>query len=365
MELLNKKIFPGFKIGELAAWSLFFLSWPTLIIIIYSITGRFNDPGYMTFGRFIQIQFFVLSGKAIFLLPFWWLYFIKWKHLPLKRKIAMHFITSPLYILFCIISLYICLPFFLHQQYAKNSMIVDIYNLMISYFSHFTLFHAYNFWLHTKVQSRKERELKDLAYQSEIKALKSQIEPHFLFNTLNSISASVPPGMEKTRVMIAQLADTFRHALQASEKQFIPLEEEIDFLKNWLSLEKHRFNNRLSVHFDIDEQVMEASLPPMILQPLVENALNHGISPKLEGGSVTIECKKQGAYVAIAVSDTGVGYKAELNQMFKEGIGLSNVNKRLELLYNQPLIIERNPEGLRLSFKIPFSKVYEKNSVNY
>jgi two-component system, LytTR family, sensor kinase len=349
----EKRIPPGFKIGELLLWLLFYISWPLMLTLIYHLTNKFNDPAFMSFTQFASIQAFVLTGKGLFLLPFWWLYFVKLKGASLSKKIMLHFITALLYIVLCISFFYVALVHILHVPYPPNSRIADIYNLTLIYVSYFALFHAYNFWLHTKEQIKKERALKELAYQSEIKALKSQIEPHFLFNTLNSISASVPAEMEKTRVMIAQLADTFRHALQANEKQFVTLEEEIDFLRNWLSLEKHRFHNRLAVHFDVDEKVMQTQIPPMILQPLVENALNHGIAPKINGGSVTIECRQQDDHAVISVSDTGIGYKAELNNMFTEGIGLSNVYKRLQLLYNQTLHVERNPEGLRLSFKVP------------
>jgi LytS/YehU family sensor histidine kinase len=252
-----------------------------------------------------------------------------------------------------------------NYRYDNNSFIWDAHATAIHYILTFSVMHAYNFWLHSIKVLKGEQQLKDLAYQSEIKALKSQIEPHFLFNTLNSISASVPPEMEKTRVMIAQLADTFRHALRSSEKTFVTLEEEMEFLRNWLSLEKHRFDNRLVVHFDLEDQIMQTQIPPMILQPLVENALNHGISPKVDGGSVTIGCKKKDEFVSIWVSDTGIGYKADLKTMLTEGIGLSNVYKRLQLVYNQSLVVERNPEGLRLSFKIPLAKAYEKESIHY
>ena len=365
-KLLSKRIFPGFTFGEVLLWLLFHVSWALLLTIIYYVLGKFNGSGPKTFSAFAQIQGIVLSGKALFLLPFWWLFFIRLRNTTLFKKIILHLITSPLYVACCLGFFYFMLNNVLHGiRYGRNDMLNDIYFLLFTYTSHFALFHAYNFWLDTQRQMKKEMALKELAHQSEIKALKSQIEPHFLFNTLNSISASVPPHMEKTRILIAQLADTFRHALQTSEKPFVTLEEELDFLRNWLSLEKHRFNNRLAVHFELNEEIMQTKIPPMILQPLVENALNHGIAPKLTGGSVTIQCKRKGAFAEIAVSDTGVGYKADLNKMFTEGIGLSNVSKRLQLLYNQTLRVERNPEGLRLSFRVPLIKVYEKEGLHY
>jgi LytS/YehU family sensor histidine kinase len=217
----------------------------------------------------------------------------------------------------------------------------------------FILFHAYNFWLSTQRQQKKERELRELAFQSEINALRAQIEPHFLFNTLNSISASVPPTLEKTRVLIAQLADTFRYALRVSVSQFVALGDEIDFLKTWLALEKQRFGERLAIDYQIDANAVGVMVPPMILQPLVENALNHGIAPKIDGGTVTIQCEVRNEWVYVAVSDTGVGYTGDLKEILYKSVGLSNISKRLKLLYNQSLQVELQQEGLRFSFTIP------------
>lgn len=364
-QFLGKRIFPGFRVGEMLIWFLFHVSWPLMLVVIYNLTGRFNDPDFMTLSRFASVQAFVVSGKALFLMPFWWLYFVRLKKVRLSKKIALHFVTSPIYIALCICFLYVALIHILHVPYPRNSRLADIYNLMIVYTSHFALFHAYNFWLHTKEQMKKEQALKELAYQTEIKALKSQIEPHFLFNTLNSISASVPPSLEKTRVLIAQLADTFRYALRVNENQVVSLGDELAFMKTWLSLEKQRFGERLTVHYQIDPLSLDALVPPMILQPLVENALNHGIAPKVEGGTVTIQCSKQDDMICIAVCDTGVGYHGDLQQILHKSVGLSNISKRLKLLYNESLEVARCEQGLCFSFQIPFTQIHETKSTHY
>ena len=259
----------------------------------------------------------------------------------------------------------------LKGNYPVRAVIGDLYSTWIFYCSHFALFHAYNFWLDTQRRYRKEQEylikeqqLKDLAHQGELKALKSQIEPHFLFNTLNSISASVPPDQENTRVLIARLADTFRYALMTTERDTVSLSEEIEFIKTWLALEKHRLGNRLATCFEIDDEVLCTPVPPMILQPLVENALNHGIAPKINGGTVTIQCKRVNNFVSITVSDTGIGYKGNLEQMFEAGIGLSNISRRLKLLHGQPLHAEKDTQGLRFCFKLPIVTGHEEKSIH-
>lgn len=351
--ILQKRIFPGFRIGEGIAWILFLISWPLMLALIFQIFGRFNDPAFMTMGTFLSIQGVVITVKAFYLLPFWWLFFIKLKHSRLSVKILLHIPLSVVYTTVALYSIHYWLTVGLHRTYTWSAMTSDIYNLMLAYFSYFTLFHAYNFYLHIKEQARKEQELRELAYQSEIIALKAQIEPHFLFNTLNSISASVPPSMEKTRVLIAQLADTFRYALRVSERQTATLEEEIDFIKTWLALEQHRFGKRLSVNYDIDTAILNIQVPSLILQPLIENAIKHGIAPQINGGSVTLSCKMENGFVQVIVSDTGVGYPGNLDTIFNKGVGLKNTSKRLHHYYNQLLQVSRNTEGLAFSFKIP------------
>ncbi|MBO9732058.1 MAG: histidine kinase [Chitinophaga sp.] len=354
-DILQKRIFPGFRIIEAIAWLLFHISWPLLLAIIFKLAGRFNDPTFMTAGTFLRIQGVVITVKAVYLLPFWWLFFIKLKEVSLRKKIILHIPCAGLYTGVALGSIYYLLTAGLHRTYTGSAMTGDIYNLMLAYFSYFTLFHAYNFYLHIKEQAKKESELRELAYQSEITALKAQIEPHFLFNTLNSISASVPASMEKTRVLIAQLADTFRYALRVSERQTVALEEEIAFVKTWLALEQHRFGKRLSVHYDIDSAALNTQVPSLILQPLVENAIKHGISPLVSGGTVTLSCKVENDFVQLSVNDTGIGYTGDLKAIFDKGVGLKNTARRLEYFYNQQLWIDRNSNGLSFSFKIPLA----------
>ena len=349
------RVYPGFRIAEAAAWFLFHISWPLLLFTIFSVTGRFNDPAFMTLGNFLKIQAVVITIKAVYLLPFWWFFFIKLKNLSHYKKIVLHLPASALYTITGLFSIHFFITAGLHKPYPLNSVVSDIYNLMMAYFSHFALFHAYNFYLHIKEQTKKEQALKELAYQSEITALKAQIEPHFLFNTLNSISASVPSSLEKTRVLIAQLADTFRYALRVSERQTVALEEEITFVKTWLALEQHRLGKRLVVTYDIDQRALPTQVPSLILQPLIENAIEHGIGPNIQGGIVTVSCKYNNGFVYVAVCDTGVGYAGNLDAMLSKGVGLKNTAKRLLYLYNAPLQVERISDGLCFSFKIPAS----------
>ncbi len=346
---------PGRRTAEMFLWFCLHASWPLLLGTIYQFSGRFQDKAFMSLQDFTLIQFIVCIGKALFLLPFWWLYFIRLKHWTLKQKVLLHLFTTILYSIVCLITFHWVITFWVHASYTWPRALADLYNLLFFYFANFALFHAYNFWLQSQRQAKTEQQLKELAYQSEIQALKAQIEPHFLFNTLNSISSSVPSSQEHTRILIAQLADTFRYALHTSERQLVPLRDEMEFVKTWLALEQYRIGDRLSIEYQLDENVLSAQIPSLIFQPLIENAIKHGISPKLDGGRVTISILQEGEFVRITVSDTGEGFAGDLSQLFNMGVGLRNACRRLEYLFNQTIRVERGSPGLLFSFKIPFA----------
>jgi two-component system, LytTR family, sensor kinase len=299
------------------------------------------------------IDYFML--KPLLTLPLWWLYFVKWKEKPLLQKIAFHLVTAPLWI-FIWFHTYRFIQDLRGDGYLRGDGIWwDIYIPFLVYCVQFAIFHVYDYYLQTQKQKQREKSLMQAAYNSEVSALKAQIQPHFLFNTLNSISASVPVAMEHTRELIAKLADTFRYSLQASEQEWISLKEELDFTKVVLDLEQERLKKRLEVVYDIDETVLQTKVPPMLLQPLVENAVKHGIAPKLDGGTITIGITRQGAHAHISISDTGVGNAQTLQQnIFDKGIGLRNTNLRLQKMYGESIQVHVNrPSGLIFSFKIP------------
>lgn len=199
------------------------------------------------------------------------------------------------------------------------------------------------------------RQLQNQALQAELQALKAQIQPHFLFNTLNHVNASLPAEQEAARELIARLADTFRYALHSTCSDQVPLSNELDFLRDYLQLEQHRFASRLRVHIDAPASLYPCRIPPMLLQPLVENAIKHGIGPCIDGGAITIRCTRHRNKLRLSVSDTGAGFDGSLDQIMKSsGVGLRNTALRLEKLYNESLKVERNASGgLQFMFDIP------------
>ncbi|ADL06995.1 sensor histidine kinase [Thermosediminibacter oceani] len=186
--------------------------------------------------------------------------------------------------------------------------------------------------------SRMEHQARLLA-KAELRALQSQINPHFLFNALNTIVSICRKDPEQARALLIYLGEFFRKNL-SSGRELVPLEQEIEHVKAYLAIEQARFGERLKVVFEIDP-VTGVMVPPLILQPLVENAVKHGLLPKKEGGTVIIKAKNVTGGMEITVADDGMGMDEDtlkgilLHRVSSDRIGLCNVNERLESLYGE------------------------------
>lgn len=292
--------------------------------------------------------------KILFTIPLWWLYFRKLTAWPLERKALLHLLTAPIYIYTTIVCFYAVADALEIPRLRGYGQIWDYYISFLLYVVQFGIFHAYSYHKNLQRQQKLEAELRQAALQSELTALKAQINPHFLYNTFNTISASLPPEQENTRELLAELSDMFRYQLQASKVELVKVSEEVAFAKKYLDLEKARMGSRLHVHISVAEDALQVPIPPMILQPLVENSVKHGIAPLVEGGVVSITVKKNGALLYFEIADTGIGI-ANKQKSESDGIGLKNTMLRLEKMYNTKLLIEQNlPKGTKISFNIPF-----------
>jgi LytS/YehU family sensor histidine kinase len=195
----------------------------------------------------------------------------------------------------------------------------------------------------------------DLA-KAELDALRVQLHPHFLFNTLNAISMLVRKGEGETAVrMISGLSDLLRLALATAGQQEVPLRQELDFLERYLCLQQIRFPDRLKFHMRIDPDTLEAKVPSLVLQPLAENAVRHGIAPSIAGGSVEVAAMREGQELVLRVRDTGVGLGPGAES--PGGVGLRNVRARLQHLYpgqHRFRVSNRVEGGVESLLAIPF-----------
>jgi two-component system, LytTR family, sensor kinase len=209
-----------------------------------------------------------------------------------------------------------------------------------------------------QVQQIREAEVTRLVSQAELRALQSQIHPHFLFNALNTLYGVIPREASGARRMLLSLADIFRYFLQ-SDRTFVPLEEEMRIVEAYLSIERMRLGDRLKTELDLDERALREQIPVLSIQPLVENAVKHGAAASSTGGCVRVEVKREESGVRVSVTDTGPGFgNTRSDGPRSSGVGLDNVSRRLSLCYGPEarVSIESDPAGSRVSFFAPCQK---------
>jgi two-component system LytT family sensor kinase len=194
---------------------------------------------------------------------------------------------------------------------------------------------AFRYYKRSREGELRASQLSTQLSQAQLQALKMQLQPHFLFNTLHSISALVHTDPEAADRMIARLGDFLRLTLENSGTQEVSLQKELEFLKCYLEIERVRFRDRLTTRMDIDPQSLDTPVPNLILQPIVENALRHGIAPRSTPGRIEISAKRDNGSLRIQVKDNGPGLPAisKPNGRFREGVGLANTRARLAQLY--------------------------------
>lgn len=207
-----------------------------------------------------------------------------------------------------------------------------------------------------QIEQYRESEMRRLVAQAELRALQSQIHPHFLFNALNTLYGIIPREARGARETVLNLADIFRYFLE-TQKTFSRLDEELHIVRAYLDVERLRLGDKLRVEIEVEDGALAAPIPILSIQPLVENAVKHGIAPKPEGGVVRLDIRfdSRGA-LRVAVSDTGGGFSGVRS---KSGVGLENVTRRLQLCYGTEarVTIESNSRGTAVSFAVPAPNV--------
>lgn len=210
-------------------------------------------------------------------------------------------------------------------------------------------------WNNTRYEWKLEEQQR-LLVEARLASLTSQINPHFLFNTLNSVASLIRSDGETARQLIFKLSTILRRLLRKQEA-LATLRDELAFIDDYLSIEVVRFGDKLKIVKEIDENTLNALIPSMLLQPIVENSIKHGLSPKIGGGTVWLRSAVQGARLQLELEDDGVGIRPEaIPDVFRRGIGVSNVYERLQVLFGNEfnMIIEHRPGGgTRVRIQIP------------
>jgi len=215
---------------------------------------------------------------------------------------------------------------------------------------------AVKIWNNTRIEMNLEQNQQFLL-KARMDALTSQINPHFLFNTLNTVSSLIRFDPDMARGVVVKLSNILRRLLRKHET-FVPLHEELEFIDDYLGIEEIRFGrDKLQIFKEIDEETLDAFIPSMLLQPIIENAIKHGLAPRLEGGEIHLRTRRHDGRLLIDIEDNGIGISPQrLREVYGGGIGISNVHERLRLLYGEQFkmdIRSQEGEGTQIHIEIP------------
>jgi LytS/YehU family sensor histidine kinase len=244
-----------------------------------------------------------------------------------------------------------------YQGELKNFFLFDV----LVYWAIFGVGYAFDYRERYRQRESQASQLKAQLAKAQLESLKMQLHPHFLFNTLHTIAGLVRGNDKGPAVnMISGLSDLLRRALESADEQEVTLREEVKFIELYLGIQKVRFSDRLTVQMDIAPDTLNALVPNLILQPLVENAIRHGISHKNAAGLLIIRSYRQNGDLHITVSDDGPGLRGDWRTEKSEGIGLANTNERLKHLYGKKHrfdLRDGTTGGTTASIAIPFRAV--------
>ena len=219
---------------------------------------------------------------------------------------------------------------------------------------------AYDLYQRLQAQELTSAELEARLARAQLRALKMQLHPHFLFNTLHSVGVLVRKGAkDRALEMLSRLAELLRQSLDNEDRQEVSLREELGFLQRYLEIEQVRFGDRLSVDFDVDPDTYPAAVPNLLLQPLVENAVRHGVSPSASARTVSVRAHREDGALVVRVVDDGPGLPPGWSLETDEGLGLRNVRERLSRLYGEAGELAVGPDGesgVEARVRIPFRR---------
>lgn len=303
---------------------------------LYLVQAKLGDPVSWQFAISRKLADWYVF--AILSIPVWWLA----RHFPLERArwhrtLLVHIAGASLFS--------ICWMVFRagleHLQSRGESfetaftqaLVANfVFNALI-YWALVSLAHALSYYIKYQERTVRAAELEKRLTQARLQALQMQLNPHFLFNTLHAISSLMHQNVDAADRMLARLSDLLRYALESTDSQEVPLRKELDFLTRYLEIEQTRFGERLRVRLQIEPAAMDANVPNLILQPLVENAIKHGIEPHARPGTVELRARREDGMLRLEVEDNGDGLQTGKPSGF--GVGLSNTRARLEQLYGE------------------------------
>jgi hypothetical protein len=240
------------------------------------------------------------------------------------------------------------------EEFKIGQLIAGFTNLSAIIFFWSLVYFAVHFF-----ENYKKKEIESLIWEAavkdyELKTLKSQLNPHFMFNAMNSIRALIEEDPESAKTAITKLSNLLRYSLKMERMELVPLEDEIENVKDYLDLERIRFEERLKYQVNIDSKSRKIEIPPMMIQTLVENGIKHGISKKTEGGEISVLSRVDNSHLYVQIKNSGRFYEEDLKK--SKGFGVSNTKHRLSLIYGEKAKFEiknENSEKVIAEIEIP------------
>lgn len=337
--------------------------------------GLFNYFGAYLYGEQWSMFWYRVAGVLVGILGGWVLreIYSRSKHWKKRYKVPLVVVASYVMAMpLTVVTNYTLLKFYSSENdYAQSA---TLFRQHFVYFLHFFIWSVtyYTLVLYREMLLLKQSELdaRNLARDAQLKMLRYQLNPHFLFNTLNAISTLILlKDTHSANQMVLRLSDFLRHSLINDPMQQVTLEQEITSLQLYLGIEKARFDTRLNVEFNIDDEAYAALIPSLILQPIVENSIKYAIAPSVEGGTIFINAKVFAEQLLIEIRDTGPGSDKDLSEISSDvdasgcGVGLVNCQQRLAAIYDSNysfsfgnLSTVEQTSGFQVSLRLPLAR---------
>jgi len=342
-----------------AAWTVFGLITANQFYMQSGLRGQPAPWGYVLRHALFEAYLWAFATLAIFWLA---------RRFPLERgrmlrSISVHLIAAVVLTLarvMVMVELSRQVEWLPERSYSRQfwgwSHQYLLYHALLLGIAHAVLYHA-----RYRERERAAERLAAGLSEARLQALKMQLQPHFLFNTLNAISALIPADAKPARRMVARLGDLLRITLEHEETQEVTLREELAFLEPYLEIEQTRLEDRLTVVMEIAPETLDARVPHLVLQPLVENAIRHGIAPRIEPGRVEVSATRgaDNRFLHLEVRDNGLGVDLDTQATTRKGIGLANIQSRLEQLYHgeHRFDLANHPEGgVVVTISLPYRR---------
>ncbi len=336
---------------QFAGWGLVALSGPFYAFTYYKRA--------ITTDLVLQFVFLMTAGIISTHILRWIIRKNNWLLLPVEKVIIRLGIAV---ILTCVLFSLIIMALNIGAGLDRNSRNLDFFSRLIWNIINYGIFIIpwvlFYYFYHYLAKSRKQEidtlKLEALVKELELKTIKAHVNPHFIFNALNSIRALVDEDPRRAREAVTHLSNILRSSMQAEKQETVPFEKELNIVKDYLALEHIRFEERLQIEYDIKEETLNSPVPPMMLQTLVENAIKHGIGKQIEGGVVKVKSSFDHHFHTLEVQNTGY---LNGHAYAPDGFGLFSTRNRLYLLFGDCAVFDISQEGELVVAKILIPKV--------